>query len=97
MKAEHIKGMAKHIMSDGKHPMPAEEPDQDDLGELESAHIEPVANGYMVRSTHKAKMPYKEGDTDNTPAPVEAQEAKQVFTDHPSMMAHVHKITRPRK
>lgn len=95
MKGEYIKGMAKHIMSEGKHPMPADaEPDADDLGPADTVHVERAGQGYIVHSTHPAAPPYREGQG---PEPGEGvkNNLKEVFQEHGKMLGHVAHLMRP--
>jgi len=88
MKADEVKGMAKEIFSDGKetHSSKHEEPDQDDMGDVESMNIERAGNGYMVSTSHKQK-PGK----GNNPEPY-VSPTKSVFTNHADVAAHVSKV-----
>jgi hypothetical protein len=57
-------------------------------GDLESLEIMPSDNsGFTV--THRMKSKGKE-------EPFERESKKNVFADHESMMAHVHKMTAPK-
>lgn len=87
MKADDVKGMAKEIFSDGKQSQKKhEEPDQDDMGDVESMNIERAGNGYMV-STHHKQKPSK----GSNPTPFEGPK-KNVFTTHNDVAAHVSKV-----